>query len=71
MGCSVATVRARIAEENGFVPRCRWNQEQRASFSKSYRNMQSGAHQVWIYGPSRDTLRTMLLAATAPAAVAS
>lgn len=70
LGCSVATVRKRINDSKGFVPRCIWHQEARPSYSKSYRGMESGSHLVWVYGPSRETIRQMLISATG-AAVAS
>ena len=64
LGCSVATVRKRVQESKGFVPRCRWHQEARTSYSNSYRGFETGSHQVWVYGPSRETLRELLLAAS-------
>lgn len=69
MGCSQATVKKLLDEcfgcPRGFV--CR--EEVRASYSRNYPGFQSGSHRVWVYGPSRETLRGMLMSVRAPATV--
>jgi hypothetical protein len=57
---SEATVRKVINLTRGCPKGLQPREEYRESFSKNY-NMQTGAHKVWVYGPTRDTLRLMIL----------
>ena len=59
VGKSESTVRKVINDAHG-IPGCCMSQEGRTSYSKSFRGMESGAHMVWVYGPSRETLRKLI-----------
>jgi transposase-like protein len=62
-GCSVGTVR-RLARDHSFpgcLPRTEWRQ----SYSRDYPGFEAGAHKVTVYGPTRETLRQLVLAKSA------
>lgn len=61
LGCSVATVRARCNEAHGCPRGTYAEQESRQSFSRNYRSMEAGAHQVMVYRPLPSTLREVIL----------
>lgn len=60
IGWTASKVRRVIAAAHGCPVGLCCSQESRASFSKSYRAMQSGTHRVWVYGPTRETLREVI-----------
>lgn len=41
----------------------RVGQESRPSHSRDYPGMEAGTHRVWVYGPTREHLSSLLLAA--------
>jgi hypothetical protein len=61
MGCSESTVRKTITKAGGCVSGLRTSQQGRDSFSRDYPGSTSGAHKVWVYSPTLETLRTMVL----------
>ena len=65
LGCRPAAVNRVIAEGHGLLPGLCVTKEQRASYSRDYPAMQSGYHSVWVYGPTRATLRKIALEAQA------
>ena len=65
LGWTESKVRRVLAKAHGCVPGLACSQEHRPSYSKSYRGMQSGTHRVWVYGPTRETLRKALQFAAA------
>lgn len=70
IGCKSAAVSAIFRENHGLIPGLRVDEEYRASYSKNYPSMQTGAHKVFVYGPTRDTLREMLIKSAATPAAA-
>lgn len=63
LGWSVAKVRRVINDNHGSVLGISPFQDERASYSKSYRGMQAGSHRVWVYQPTLLHMRELLLAA--------
>lgn len=61
LGWGEAKVRKLLARHGGCPNGLGSRQDERPSYSKSYRAMQSGVHKVWTYGPTRETLRTVAL----------
>jgi hypothetical protein len=62
IGCSGSTVRGTM--KNGFAPAGTQAEEvMRPRMSKNYRWQEDGAFRVTVYGPTRETLRALLLAA--------
>jgi len=61
-GHSIASVRRVLASTGGCPKGLTTYQEHRPSFSRNYRSFASGSHRVWVYGPTRATLREKLLA---------
>lgn len=62
-GVSESTIRKVLTACHGVPDGCYMDEEVRESHSKNYRGMVSGSHKVWVYGPSRSTLRTMYIEA--------
>ncbi|APU88953.1 hypothetical protein Rctr197k_155 [Virus Rctr197k] len=62
LGWSASKVRAVIDHNRGALPGMCSQREARESFSKDYPSMQAGAHMVFVYGPTRATLRAMIVA---------
>ena len=60
MGWGEAKVRKLLARHGGCPNGLQSRQDERPSYSKSYRAMQSGVHKVWVYGPTRETLRELV-----------
>jgi DNA-binding IclR family transcriptional regulator len=60
LGWSASKVRRVLVGAHGCVDGLMAHQESRASYSMSYRNTQSGAHRVWVYKPTLETLRDMI-----------
>lgn len=58
---SESKVRKVLAGCGGAPAGCHTYKDSAPSYSTAYRNFQSGAHVVWKYGPSRETLRTLVL----------
>lgn len=59
-GWKESKIRRIMTHHHGCPDRLICHTVSRASFSKDYPSMQAGAHNVTVYGPSRDTLRKML-----------
>lgn len=57
MGCSPTKVRRIMAASNGCVAGLETRQANRENQS----NMVSGSHKVWVYAPSKQTLREIIL----------
>jgi hypothetical protein len=57
---SVSKVRQVIKAAHGCVDGLTPHQESRESNSKSYPGFTAGAHKVWVYQPSLETLRAMI-----------
>ena len=56
-------VRATLRDAPGGCPNeLDWSEDTRPSYSRNYRNMESGVHKVNVYAPSRQTLRKLILA---------
>lgn len=71
---SQAAIRKALTACNYFIPNVCFSTEMRASYSKDYPAFQSGSHKVVVYGPTREHLRTLLMASrtvAAPVAVAA
>lgn len=61
MGWGGAKVRKLLARYGGCPNGLKPQQDERPSYSKNFRMMQSGVHKVWTYGPTRETLRELAL----------
>lgn len=53
---SYSSVRRHIESAKGLIP----SREGRTSYSKNMTGMEAGAHYVWVYGHSRETLAKLL-----------
>lgn len=60
LGWSVSKLRRVMTEAHGCVDGLVPSQEYRPSYSANYASMQSGAHKVWVYEPTLETLRAMI-----------
>jgi hypothetical protein len=60
LGCTVSVVRTILRDARGCVDGLRAAEDHRPSHSRNYRGMETGSHKVWVYGPTRETLRKML-----------
>lgn len=61
MGWSESKVRKVFTAAGGCVTGLDLRQEGRESYSRNYPGMTAGAHKVWVYMPTRQTLREMIL----------
>lgn len=61
LGWSVSKVRRVMAENGGCVRGLQTYQEHRPSESRNYPGMLTGAHKVWLYKPSLEALRALVL----------
>ncbi len=60
LGWTESRVRKIISDAHGCPEGLHTREETRTSYSTNYRFMASGAHKVWVYGPSREYLRSLL-----------
>ena len=62
--CGAPRVRSLMSEAHGVISGLDISQAERESYSKDYPMMQVGYHRVYVYSPSKSTLRALVLAAT-------
>lgn len=65
LGCSQTRLRNVLRENHGSVPGTEASRHDRPRYSKSYRSMQVGTSQVWMYEPTKAALRAAFLKLTA------
>jgi hypothetical protein len=66
-GCdlSVSTIRKAMSEAHGCIPGLVCDQASRPSYEHNY-GTANGSHRVWVYRPSLETLRTIILTERSP-----
>lgn len=61
IGKNDSFVRRMLNKHGGSLPGLQATRESRPSRSRDYPMFRSGGHRVWVYGPTRQTLRDRLL----------
>ncbi len=61
IGKNDSFVRRQFAKHGGSLPGLQATRESRPSRSLDYPMFRSGGHRVWVYGPTRQTLRDRIL----------
>ena len=61
LGWSVSKVRRVISEAHGCVDGLVAREDRRESQSRNYAAFTTGAHKVWVYLPTMETLRAMII----------